>query len=313
MVIGDVMLDEYVFGKVDRISPEAPVPIVTVSNREYRLGGAANVALNLKNLGVDVILCGITGTDEESKLLKKQLKKEKLSEEGLFSIKNRKTTIKTRVVSNNQQMIRIDHEDIGDLTKKETDSWSAAILQLLAKHKPQGVIFEDYDKGCLNQTIIEKVVAYCNSKNIFTAVDPKKKNFLFYKKVSLFKPNLKEITEGLKTDIDPSNLKELEVASEKLMKLIDAKSILLTLSKHGIFYKDQKQKGKVIPAQIRKINDVSGAGDTVISVATICKCLGLSSSFSASLANLAGGLVCEYPGVVPIEKRILLAEAKKTL
>lgn len=311
LVIGDLMVDAYVFGKVDRISPEAPVPIIHVKQTDSRLGGAANVALNLAALGVKPLLAGIVGADTEGRQFQRLLKKHGIEEKGVMVSTNRVTTVKTRVIGNNAQMLRIDEEDTGPLNKEDKEKLKSLLSRLILNDSPHVVIFEDYDKGVIDEDIIAHVVKTCKGRKIPVAVDPKKRNFLSYENVSLFKPNLKELREGLKLDSVDSE-EELLHAVKKLEKKLDNQVSLVTLSERGVLV-SHKGKAKIIPAHVRTIVDVSGAGDTVIAVAAACLAQGADAHLLAALANMAGGLVCEKPGVVPIDKEELKAEAKKLL
>lgn len=308
LIIGDVMIDAYFFGKVDRISPEAPVPVVSVQRKENRLGGAANVALNIQALGTNPILCSVIGNDTEATLFDELLKTTKLTNKGILKSNNRITTVKTRVIGNNHQMLRVDAEMDNELAAEDKKLLIEKITSILTNDKIDVVIFEDYDKGNLSEEVIKSVVEICNSKNIPTTVDPKKRNFLHYKNVSLFKPNLKELKEGLNIDINPKNKSEIETAVFQLNQLLKNKNTFITLSENGVYITDH-QNNFHEPAHVRNISDVSGAGDTVISVASLCLALQLPIQQVAALANLAGGLVCEKVGVVPINKDELLAEA----
>lgn len=310
LIIGDVMIDAYMWGNVNRISPEAPVAIVAVNKKENRLGGAANVALNIQAMGATPILCSAIGDDEGGKLFFNLLKKQKLSSEGIIKSKSRVTTVKTRVIGNNHQMLRVDEEMETSVNTKETNSLITFIKKLLSKKKIDVIIFEDYDKGCITPELIKSIVSFAKEKNIPTVVDPKKKNFMEYRGVTLFKPNLKELKEGLKTDFDSGNMKELSKLVDSFMKKQNIDSALITLSEKGVYINNKKSK-LVIPAHIRDITDVSGAGDTVVSIAALCLASNFSSGNLATLANLAGGLVCEKVGVVPINKNELLEEALK--
>lgn len=308
LVIGDVMIDSYYWGKSDRISPEAPVPVVSVSKYEHRLGGAANVALNLKAMGAEAILCGIAGTDSKGELLKELLQQSNLSGEGIFQLNNRPTTVKTRIISGNQQMLRVDEEDTHPLDSNESKLFFERIANIVNTKKCDAIIFEDYDKGAITPQLIEKVVALAKSLGVPTCVDPKKRQFLDYHNVSLFKPNLKELKEGLKIEINHINLQNLDEATKALRQQMPVDVILITLSEHGVYWNNGKQSS-IIPAHLRNIADVSGAGDTVISVATLCMALKLDTELMAALANLSGGLVCEHVGVVPIDAQKLKSEA----
>jgi rfaE bifunctional protein kinase chain/domain len=310
LIIGDVMIDAYMWGNVNRISPEAPVPIVAINKKENRLGGAANVALNIQAMGANPILCSVIGDDDGAKTFLNLLKTQKLSSKGIFKSKNRITTIKTRVISNNHQMLRVDEEIESTIDGKEINSLSAEIKKLIASEKIHVIIFEDYDKGCINEDLINTVATFAKQKGIPTVVDPKKKNFMAYTGVTLFKPNLKELKEGLKIEFNHNNIKELEKVVDRFIKKQNIQTALITLSEKGVYTHSSKTKA-LVPAHIRNIADVSGAGDTVVSIAALCIAANLSPVQTATLANLAGGLVCEKVGVVPIDKKQLLEEALK--
>jgi rfaE bifunctional protein kinase chain/domain len=308
LIIGDVMIDAYMWGNVHRISPEAPVPIVSVTKKENRLGGAANVALNIQAMGATPILCSVIGNDEGSKTFAELLKKQKLSAKGILKSKKRITTIKTRIIGANHQMLRVDEEIENNLAPDETQLLINKIKELITAQKTDVIIFEDYDKGCITPELIKAVVDVAKQKKIPVVVDPKKKNFMHYKGVSLFKPNLKELREGLKLDHSPEGLKELQKVAAQFTKQQQIDTLLITLSEKGIFTYSTKNQS-LIPAHVRNISDVSGAGDTVISVAALCLALNLAPDLTATLSNLAGGLVCEKVGVVSIDKDQLLEEA----
>ena len=302
------MLDAYLWGKVDRISPEAPVPIVNVNMKESRLGGAANVALNIKALGAKPIVCSIIGDDLEGLELIGLFEGENIASDYLLKIENRKTTVKTRVIAQNQQVLRIDAETETEISKAESNIVLQKFYQILDHNKIDAIIFQDYDKGLITSYLIDEVSKSAKAKNIPIIVDPKKRNFLAYKGVDVFKPNLKELKEGLKVNFDAKNHTELKANVALLRNRIEAKGILLTLSELGVYAMDSINES-LTPAHIRSIADVSGAGDTVISVVAVCIAAGLSIFEAAKLGNLAGGLVCEEVGVVPINKGLLLAEA----
>jgi rfaE bifunctional protein kinase chain/domain len=308
LVIGDVMIDAYMWGDVSRISPEAPVPVVSITKKENRLGGAANVALNLQAMGAKPILCSVIGNDDNALIFTNLLKAQKLVAKGIIKDKSRPTTVKTRIIGNNHQMLRVDDEIETDITSKSQNDLIKRIKSIIDNSSIDAIVFEDYDKGCITPKLISSIVSYANQKSIPTVVDPKKKNFLEYKEVSMFKPNLKELKEGLKIDFDHKNIVELKNASTKFIRKQKIKSLLITLSEMGVYIHSTKSK-KLIPAHIRNISDVSGAGDTVVSVAALCLALNLPNELTATLSNLAGGLVCEKIGVVPIDKNQLLNEA----
>ena len=307
LIIGDVMIDSYMWGKVDRISPEAPVPVVMSSKQENRLGGAANVALNVQALGANPILCSVIGSDSKSKTFNSLLKKRNLSNEGIVENESRKTTVKTRIIADNQHVLRVDEEIDTELSPETEKEFINKILTILSTKQIHAVIFEDYDKGCITAEVIKNVVAFANKNNIPTLVDPKKRNFMEYKNVTLFKPNFKELVEGSKIDIKKGDLEGVFEASQKLHSELSAKYFLITLSELGVFI-SYNNSYKTIPAEIRDIADVSGAGDTLIGTAGLCLAAGLEPELIAGISNLAGGLVCEKVGVVPINKEQLLQE-----
>lgn len=308
LIIGDVMIDSYLWGKVDRISPEAPVPILHVEKREIRPGGAANVALNIKSLGATPLLCGLVGNDADGTNFLKILTENNLPTEGIVVTKDRVTTIKHRIISNAHHMLRVDQEDDKVTNATELDLLKARIDLLL--DKAHVIIFEDYDKGVLSEELIKYVTDKANTKGIPTVVDPKKRNFLHYKNCSLFKPNRKELKEGIKTDANLNDSKQLEETVDALMRILACESVLITLSEKGVYWTN-KSEHLHIPAHHREIADVSGAGDTVISVAALCAAAQTKPSILAALSNLSGGLVCEQVGVVPIDRKLLQEEAEK--
>lgn len=307
LIIGDVMIDAYLFGSVDRISPEAPVPVVSLNKRENRLGGAANVALNVRALDATPILCSVVGSDAKGEEFKQLLRQSKISDEGIVVSTERKTTVKYRVIGNQMQMLRIDEESTHPLDGQETSLLLDKISGIIAKESIDVIVFQDYDKGCMTESLIEKITALANARHIPTCVDPKKRNFLSYKHVTLFKPNLKELKEGLSLQEDLKDLKNLEKALAVFQQQQDVKMAFTTLSADGVCirYDDCFDH---FPAHVRNIADVSGAGDTVISVAALCLACRLSPPEIAKISNLAGGIVCEYVGVVPIPKDIFFQE-----
>ena len=310
LIIGDVMMDSYLWGKVERISPEAPVPVVSILKKENRLGGAANVALNIQSLGGNPILCAVIGDDVEGQTFSDLLKSQNLSDVGIIKVSNRPTTVKTRVIGGNQQIVRLDFETDKIISQETTHEILQRIFKVINNTEINAIIFEDYDKGLITELLIESVVKYANERNIITVVDPKKRNFLSYKNVTLFKPNLKELREGIKQDVNAKILVELSDAVNLLQNELNATYIMVTLSELGV-YVSSKIENKLFPAHIRDIADVSGAGDTVIATTALCLAAGLNAFDTASIANLAGGLVCEQVGVVSINKDSLLAETKK--
>jgi rfaE bifunctional protein kinase chain/domain len=312
IVIGDVMIDAYTLGQVTRLSPEAPVPIVSLDHHDFRLGGAANVALNLVALGAQPIVCSVVGNDWNGEKMIALLNDAGISSEGIVQSPTRKTTVKTRVIANRQQLLRIDDEQTDLLENREEEELIERIKQLV-QSGAEAIIFEDYNKGVLTPRVIEQVIAYANSVGIITAVDPKKDQFLSYKHVTLFKPNLKELKEGLNVQFDfKHDRSSFELAVQQLEQAIQCDISFVTLSEHGVFIK-QSNAAFYASAHVRNIADVSGAGDTVIAVATLCLLSGMEVQDIAEVANIAGGLVCEEIGVVSINKELLMHEVDTLL
>lgn len=310
LIIGDVMIDAYTWGKVERISPEAPVPVVNVSHREIRLGGAGNVVLNVQALGAKAIICSVVGADSYGNSLLNLLTEKRLSTEGIIQSPTRITTVKERIIAGSQQVVRVDTETDKLISEQERNDLLDKVKELATT--ADVIIFEDYDKGVLSPELIKAITDFANEQQIPTVVDPKKRNFLHYRETTLFKPNLKELKEGLNIHFDVNNPTELSQAVTHLKETLALKGAFITLSEKGV-YIDAANQQVHIPAHIRKIADVSGAGDTVISIAACCVALDLNPSLVAGLANLGGGLVCESLGVVPINKALLLEEALKKI
>jgi len=308
LVIGDVMIDAYIWGTVSRISPEAPVPVVNVKNREKRMGGAANVALNLQSLGAEPILCAILGDDEEADIFDGLLAKRNITSKGIIRSKDRITTIKERVLSGSQHLLRVDSESLEPINQKEESLLQDKIFDLISE--VDVIVFEDYDKGTINSQIIQQTVKKAQELGKPVVVDPKKNNFFDYKGVDLFKPNLKELKEGMNVNFDHSNKKALRTQAQLLRERLSCKMVMTTLSEKGVYIQSEREDF-LIPAYKRSISDVSGAGDTVISIAALCMALNLKADFVASLSNLGGGIVCEELGVVPIDAKKLEVEAIK--
>ena len=305
LIIGDVMVDAYIWGVVDRISPEAPVPIIQVKTRDYRLGGAANVALNILSMGATPVLCALAAEDENGKRLVALMEETKLTREGIVISKSRPTTTKVRVIASHQHVLRIDQESDSEATAEEEKELLRRIERLLPACDV--VIFEDYDKGVITPTLISQTVQWARAKGIPTVVDPKKRNFLHYRGVTLFKPNVKELREGLKIDLDASDPLSVKEAVKQVKEKLEAEGVMLTMSEHGIFI-DYLGEQLTVPAHKREIADVSGAGDTVVSIAALCVALKLPARDIAGLSNLGGGLVCQHVGVVPINTEELRSE-----
>jgi len=308
LIVGDVMIDSYMWGTVTRISPEAPVPVVSVTKREKRLGGAANVALNIEAMGATPIICSVLGNDDSSKDFQQIMYQNNMDRRGIVVSDNRMTTMKSRVIGNNMHIVRVDEESTHPLSAMEEDLLLDRIVRIVKSMPIDAIIFQDYDKGNITPRIIEEVTALAQRKRILTTVDPKHRNFASFKNVGLFKPNLKELREGLNIEIDDSDdtklMQSLQEASCKLSKQQNIDIVLITLSSKGMYACDFRGKAPhpmLIPACAHSVSDVSGAGDTVISVITLALAAGMDLEDAVRCANAAGGIVCEQVGVVPID------------
>ena len=311
-IIGDVMLDTYWWGNVERISPEAPVPVVFVNEKEKRIGGAGNVALNVQALAASVALLSILGDDEDGLQLKNLLKEHSVDTRFILESKNRITTNKIRIISRNQHMMRLDAETVEDLNPNDEEKLNNQIEKFILNEKPDLVILEDYNKGILTEKIIAHTIQICNQNKVLTAVDPKKKNFFAYQNATLFKPNLAEVFSGLNLLPEAVSEEVLSRIHSLLYSALNHSVSLITLSEKGVFYQQNTDK-KIIPSHRRNIADVSGAGDTVIAVAALVYAATKNIDLSAKISNIAGGIVCEQVGTVAIQKKQLLEECKKLL
>ena len=311
-VIGDVMLDTYWWGNVDRISPEAPVPVVAVTKREHRIGGAGNVALNIASLGASVSMISVLGKDDDGQQLTALLQQNNINTKYLVHSEHRITTNKIRIISRNQHMMRLDAEMADDMIVADEDGLLNAFENYIVSENPAVVILEDYNKGVLTENVIKKIISLCKRHGVLTAVDPKRKNFFAYEGVDIFKPNLKEVKDGLNILRDDINLSVLKDMHLLLQEKLKHRISLITLSEKGVFYY-QENDAAIIPTHIRSIADVSGAGDTVIAVAALVFAATANTRLMAEMANIAGGLVCEEVGTVAINKEGLIEECKKLL
>ncbi len=311
LIIGDVMLDRYLTGKVNRISPEAPVPIVEWEKDENRLGGAANVALNIRALGATPYLCSVIGEDLAGKEFLQIIDKEGISKKTIISSNSRITTTKTRVLAQGQHLLRIDKEEREDLTSVEFEGLKRAFLSLLGSRNIHVVLFQDYNKGVLSVPFLKMVLSETNARNIPTVVDPKFKNFWAYENVTLFKPNLKEIQEALDFEVIATK-RSLNKAAKIIQSKLNNRYTIITLSEKGLYLYDGED-GFILPTMPRNIADVCGAGDTVISIAALGVGTNLNLSTIGLLSNLAGGQVCEKVGVVHVDKDILHKEFAREL
>lgn len=307
MIIGDVMIDTYLWGNVGRVSPEAPVPIVSGVIEENRLGGAANVALNVKAMGAVPILCSVIGDDDRGKLILELMEEQLLSDVGIVVDGNRVTTQKTRIISGSQHLLRVDEEMDIFLGKRIQEEFLELISSLLESGGIDAIIMQDYDKGVLTPRVISEVISASERVAVPVLVDPKFRSFDLYRRVKLFKPNFKELAKGLDLDINKKEVDRLAEAMKAFQEKQQIENLLVTLSDQGVLNTGNGEHVH-IPAIKREITDVSGAGDTVIAVASLCILAGLSPAQVASVSNLAGGQVCEKAGVVPISSEKLLDE-----
>ncbi len=301
-VVGDVMLDKYIFGSVSRISPEAPVPVIDVHEESFRLGGAANVAMNLHSLGANVSLFGITGDDSAREALLEEMIKQDFSPDNLVKDTSRKTTCKTRVIAQNHHIVRVDSETKSFIN----DTIETQLIDQFKMNSEhfRALIFEDYNKGLLTASLIERLIKISQEKNLPTLVDPKKLHFFDYKNCTVFKPNLKETSEALSTSFNNTD-KDAETACEILKDRINCNYVVLTRGEKGLSILNDRSIHH-IPSVALDVADVSGAGDTVISVLAMALCSGLSIEDSGKLANFAAGIVCSEVGAVSINKRKLM-------
>lgn len=303
LVVGDVMVDHYIFGSVDRISPEAPVPIITVDNQKYEAGGAANVALNIHALGATPILCSVIGNDNMANLLVHQLESIGIDKSHLIISNHRKTTSKKRVLAQGQQLLRIDEEDTFRLNDREELEFLERVKHILNTTSIDAIIFQDYNKGLLYDRTIQTILTWAVEKNILTAVDPKVDNFFEYTGVTLFKPNFKEIQLQFPNVIKSKS--SLQTINEQLHKRLNNRETIITLSDKGLFYANNSVD-MMIPTFPRIISDVCGAGDTVISIASLGLVVDIDRENLSLLCNLAGGQVCERVGVTPVNANQLV-------
>lgn len=306
LIVGDVMIDHYIWGKVNRVSPEAPVPVVDYQEETQRLGGAANVALNIKAMGAKPLLFSVIGKDHYGTTFLDLLRKHQISTQGILQSEERPTTIKSRVIAQQQHLLRIDREEKHPLSNTECADLFSTILETLDTMDIDVILFQDYNKGVLCLELIRKIILEALRRDIPTVVDPKAVNFWEYKRTTLFKPNLKEINQSLPYPIY-ANLESLQKATTHIQQKLGNQYTMITLSEKGIF-SQQGKDGKILPTHPRQIADVCGAGDTVISLAALGLGIGLSIGDISILANLAGGQVCEKVGVVPVDQKQLMKE-----
>lgn len=300
-VIGDLMVDRYYWGAVSRISPEAPVPVVEVESQSTRLGGAANVANNIASLGGKPLLIGVIGNDEGGSILKDLLEDSTFSTAGLITDSARPTTIKTRVIAHHQHVVRIDHEIKEDIPASTQEQ----ILAVLDRELPSldAVILQDYNKGVVVRALIGEVIRKVRSAGKIITVDPKFHNFFEYRNVTVFKPNRKESEEALGRKL--TGRESVEKAGWDMLKRLEAENLLLTLGEEGMSLFERSGTVTHVSTRAKKVADVSGAGDTVISALTMSMVAGADIREASAIANAAGGVVCGEVGIVPIDRQAL--------
>lgn len=303
IILGDIMLDRYIKGTSDRNSPEAPVPILVYESTEHKLGGAANVALNLKCLGAQVTLVGVTGDDNEGDELRRLCEQSGISSDHIATDTSRPTTMKTRYMAREKHLLRVDKELTASVSEEIITNMISSIEQMLSDHSIDVLIFQDYDKGVLNQNLIHKIISLCQSKHVLTMVDPKFNNFWYYEGVDLFKPNVNESSQALQisTDAIKSNLLH---AAASIQSRLKNRITLITAGEQGLFISD-KQHQHFEPGIPIEVADVCGAGDTVISVAACAVGCGLSIQQIGYWCNQAAAWACKHAGVVSINNEQL--------
>lgn len=301
LVVGDLMIDRYLWGEVGRISPEAPVPIININDEEVRFGGAANVANNIIGLNAEPVLVGTVGDDAWGDIFRKRLADKNLTGEGLISDPSRPTTIKTRIIGNNQQIARVDREktqSIGPEIQEKTLQYVASVIGSI-----DAVLLQDYNKGMLIPELVDSIIALANQHNKIITVDPKFDNFLEFRNVTVFKPNKKETEEALAMRMETEA--DIERAGAALLEKLNAKSVLITLGERGMALIEKEGRCSFEETRARKVADVSGAGDTVIATLTTALAAGAELREAVTLSNFAAGVVCEEVGVVPIDTKRL--------
>jgi len=302
MVVGDVMLDHYVWGNVERISPEAPVPVIEVQNEEYRLGGAANVALNLSSLGAEAVLIGVTGKDTATNRLHQLLEEQGIDPGFLVTDPSRSTTLKTRIAAANQQIVRIDYETKTDVDKLVAEELIVRIRQSL--NDCSALVIEDYNKGVLAQPVITATLELAFRQGIPVAVDPKQRHFFSYLGVDIFKPNYKDMQTNLGQVFEDEAA--FIKAAENLRRQMRIKYLVITRGSLGLYIFDGSDAPKLLPTYAREVFDVSGAGDTVISALTLAYASGADIHLAAEIANHAAGVVCGIKGTASVSSQQIL-------
>ena len=301
LVVGDVMLDEYLWGKVERVSPEAPVPVVKVEKHSYSLGGASNVAFNVHSFGAKPLLIGVIGNDATGKMLRSLIKKKGMDDKGLFTEK-RKTILKKRVIAHHQQVVRVDIEDTHPISKKSEDR----LISFLRNIKGDfcAVIIEDYNKGFLTKKLINRIISFARKRDILITVDPKFKHFFDYEMVTLFKPNLRELERvcGKSLTGDEEIIKTLRVVQRK----IKAEAILLTMGEKGMILVEKRKRPYYVKPHTYDVFDVTGAGDTVITAVTLALAGGFNLRDATGFASIAAAIEVTKLGAAPVTPKEIM-------
>ena len=295
LVMGDLMLDSYMWGQANRISPEAPVPVVSVKEVTHNPGGAANVGWNIASLSAKVTMAGVVGNDSHGEQLLTLMSERGMNVESVIRDTNRPTTVKTRVIANSQQVVRTDFESLDELSNESLEAVQASVLKNIKD--VDAIILADYNKGLFSEKMIGSILSIANENNVPVYVDPKHDHFYLFKGVRLFKPNADEFDQAM-------NSANIEDGGRALQKILDVEFVLVTLGASGMLLTTADESIR-IPTKALAVHDVSGAGDTVISVFTLADLAGATAEEAATMANLAAGRVCEEVGVVPIDLEML--------
>lgn len=307
IVFGDLMVDRYLWGNVSRISPEAPVPIINIDDEEIRFGGAGNVANNLIGLGAIPLIVGVVGNDNLGKAFRSMLLERNLSDKGLIVDAQRPTTVKTRIIGNNQHIARVDREKLTAIDRQTQDQILDHLGHII--DDANAIIIQDYNKGVVAAELIQRIIQLANERQKIVTADPKFDNFWEFKGVTVFKPNKKEAEAALAARIQTDQ--ELVNAGGELLKKIDGEAVLITRGRDGMALFERDSAHTFIKTSARKVADVSGAGDTVIAALTFALAAAAAMKEAVTIANYAAGLVCEEVGVVPVNGEKLVESIVK--
>lgn len=308
MILGDVMLDEYIWGNVSRISPEAPVPVVEVMDESVKLGGAANVALNVKTLGDIPLLVSIVGKDKNGDRLKELLSGAEISSHGIFVDETRRTTAKTRIIAHSQQVVRADRENTEELSSDLTLLMIDFIKKKIKEDKISALLISDYGKGVISLRLLSEIIDFARENNIFVSVDPKETHFMNYKRVSIITPNHSEAGFAFGKRIKDE--KSLEEVGWGLLEKLEAEALLITRGEKGMSLFEKSKTLTNFPTVAKEVYDVTGAGDTVISALTSAHSAGANLKEAALISNHAAGIVVGEIGTAQVTKEELYLDLK---